>query len=61
MDFPFQLKAWHAVAPRLHVREDWQRWAEHPEILTTLPDRAPNVAHVPAGFCFARRRDAAQF
>ena len=48
MDFPFQLKAWHAVAPRLHVREDWQRWAEHPEILTTLPERAPDLAHVPA-------------
>ena len=48
MDFPFQLKAWHAVAPRLHVREDWQRWAEHPEILTTLPERAPELAHVPA-------------
>lgn len=48
MDFPFQLKAWHAVAPRLHVREDWQRWAEHPEILTTLAERAPELAHVPA-------------
>ena len=47
MDFPFQLKAWHAVAPCLHSRDDWQRWAEHPEILPTLAARAPDLAHIP--------------
>ena len=48
MEFSFHLKAWHAVAPRLHTPADWQQWAEQPASLAGLPERAPDLAHIPA-------------
>ena len=48
MAYSFRLIAWHAVAPRLHTPADWQQWAEHPESLADLPERAPDLTHIPA-------------
>ena len=48
MAYSFRLIAWHAVAPRLHTLADWQQWAEHPESLADLPERAPDLTHIPA-------------
>ncbi|WP_037586396.1 beta-ketoacyl synthase chain length factor [Stenoxybacter acetivorans] len=47
IEVSFNLTAWRAVCPFFSERQDWQRWAQHPEWINGLPETKPNLDFLP--------------